>query len=226
MKLKHFELENIIDFDKSKIYSLQFEDTKYLFKMVNELVSQVGGGDGEFVLSENLKTLKIDKSIFVFTDYFNIDFNTKQVLNVVVGRLSELSVNSEYKSDFMAIKQKVNDYLKELLFDFDLPVIYDEFDEDALLKAINIHLNYSKKSLLEMILDYMEVLFQNLKISVFVFVNLKPLLNANEYELLCKHTLYNDIKVIFIDSIDKDLHYNGEISIEIDEDKCEFVKMY
>ena len=226
MKLKHFELENIIDFDKSKIYSLQFEDTKYLFKMVNELVSQVGGGDGEFVLSENLKTLKIDKSIFVFTDYFNIDFNTKQVLNVVVRRLSELSVNSEYKSDFMAIKQKVNDYLKELLFDFDLPVIYDEFDEDALLKAINIHLNYSKKSLLEMILDYMEVLFQNLKISVFVFVNLKPLLNANEYELLCKHTLYNDIKVIFIDSIDKDLHYNGEISIEIDEDKCEFVKMY
>lgn len=226
MKLKHFELENIIDFDKSKIYSLQFEDTKYLFKMVNELVSQVGGGDGEFVLSENLKTLKIDKSIFVFTDYFNIDFNTKQVLNVVVRRLSELSVNSEYKSDFMAIKQKVNDYLKELLFDFDLPVIYDEFDEDALLKAINVHLNYSKKSLLEMILDYMEVLFQNLKISVFVFVNLKPLLNANEYELLCKHTLYNDIKVIFIDSIDKDLHYNGEISIEIDEDKCEFVKMY
>ena len=77
-----------------------------------------------------------------------------------------------------------------------------------------------------MILDYMEVLFQNLKISVFVFVNLKPLLNANEYELLCKHTLYNDIKVIFIDSIDKDLHYNSEISIEIDEDKCEFVKMY
>ena len=212
MKLKHFELENIIDFDKSKIYSLQFEDVKYLFKMVNELVSQEGGGDGEFVLSENLKPLKIDKNIFVFTDYFNIDFNTKQVLNVVVRRLSELSVNSEYKSDFMAIKQKVNDYLKELLFDFDLPVIYDEFDEDALLKAINVHLNYSKKSLLEMILDYMEVLFQNLKISVFVFVNLKPLLNANEYELLCKHTLYNDIKVIFIDSIDKDLHYNGEIS--------------
>ena len=226
MKLKHFELENIIDFDKSKIYSLQFEDTKYLFKLVNELISQVGGGDGEFILNENMKTLKIEKSLFVFTDYFNIDFNTKQILNVVLKRLSELSVNSEYKCGFMNIKEEVNNYLKELLFDFDLPVIYDEFDEDALLKAINIHLNYSKKSLLEMLIDYMEVLYQNLKIGVFVFVNLKPLLNTNEYELLCKNIIYNDNKVIFIDSTNKGLHYNGEISIEIDEDKCEFVKMY
>lgn len=226
MKLKHFEFENIIDFDKANIYSLEFEDCNYLFKMANELICQVNGEYGEFVLSDNLKEVKLDKNMYVFTDYFNIDFNSKQILNVVVKRLSELSVDSEHKHTFVKIKEKISEYLKDLLFDFDMPIIYDELDEEKLLKAINVRLAYTKKSLLELLIDYLNILSNNLNLKVFTFVNLKPLLNNNDYELLCKHICYSDLKVIFIDFINTGKYANGEILIEIDADKCEFMKTY
>ncbi|MBQ8749257.1 MAG: type II-A CRISPR-associated protein Csn2 [Clostridia bacterium] len=136
MILTHFDLENKIDFHLSRFYSLNFEDVNYMFKLVKELNAMVGGDSGEFALTDNLKNFKIADSVYVFSDYFNIDFNSKQIVNTIIKKLQSVSTDSDKQYKFNSIKNVIKDYVDDLLFDIDLPIVYDEIAEDMLIKSL------------------------------------------------------------------------------------------
>lgn len=64
------------------------------------------------------------------------------------------------------------------------------------------------------------------KIKVLVFVNLKCMLDIQDFKQLCKCIEYNDMNVLFVETQKNKKFVDGEINIVIDEDKCEFVSRF
>ena len=78
--------ENKIIFKSEKINVLEIYDKKLFANFIgyiNEQCNGEGEEDNRIVLMNDSKRQKIGKNIFLLTDLFNIDFNSKKILNKI-----------------------------------------------------------------------------------------------------------------------------------------------
>ena len=68
MKLAHVLLETPIDFKEERFVSWVFEDPQIYWSFVKELIGQTQGELGNFVLSNEMKTLKLETDAQVIVD--------------------------------------------------------------------------------------------------------------------------------------------------------------
>lgn len=224
MIFRHYDFENTINFDEVKLYSINFEDGNYMYKLINELKEQIKSGHGKFLLSDNLTELNFTTSVCLITDYFNIDFNSKNILTNVLKQVQQVAIEGDKQLAFEQIKSLVDSYLKSVLFEVDYPLDFDDITEDVLLKHLNLRVNYENTSFVAMLCDYLSLIRQTSKVKVFVLVNVKLFLRNDEYDEFCKFLTCNDFNIVFINSTSKEKVYQDELIVDVDEDKCEFLK--
>ena len=159
----------------------------------------------------------------MLTDFFNLDFNSKPIYNAILKNVQRVAIESDVKPSFEEVKIKINDYIKEILYEIEFPLTYEELDVEQLFKHINLKLNYENKSFVEELCSYLSLINQLFKIEIFVLVGAKSLLDSEAYNQFCAFAEYNDYKLVFVDPMDKKVKYKSENRIEIDSDKCEFL---
>ena len=84
--------ENKIIFKSEKINVLEIYDKKLFanfISYINEQCNKEGEEDNRIVLMNDSKRQKIGKSIFLLTDLFNIDFNSKKILNKIYAVIEQ-----------------------------------------------------------------------------------------------------------------------------------------
>ena len=106
---------------------------------------------------------------------------------------------------------------------FDIPLfISNDLDIETILKGVKILVNSFDDILnnLFLLIDIEKTL--NLS-SILVFINLKQYLSNEELEELYKYSIYNDVKILLVDSqcySNKSIYEN---KLSIDKDLVEFV---
>ncbi|WP_419080568.1 type II-A CRISPR-associated protein Csn2, partial [Phascolarctobacterium succinatutens] len=73
MKLVYTELEQQLVFQENKVNVLVIEQKELFRRMIQELDKQISGEECGFVLSDNNKTIKIDKEICLILNPFALD---------------------------------------------------------------------------------------------------------------------------------------------------------
>jgi len=224
MKINVNYLDNELIISNDRVLSLEIENKNYFFRIVNEL-NDISQG----ILSESInfydkegKELNLSNKINLIIDYFNIEFNSKKVLNMLYKSIKE-SIDEETNYRINSYYNKIKNLISKSLTDYNLSLeISDEYDIDVIFKNLKISIN-SKDNLLENLFLLIDI--ENVfKIDVLlVFVNLKQYLSTNELVELYKYSLYNDVQILLIDSQSYGATIDNEKKLIIDSNLDEFL---
>lgn len=224
MNLRISYLENTIMLNNENVFVVEVENKKMFYRLVSDLY-KIKDGEllNEFYFYDNSnKEINVSNKIEVYSNFFKIDFNTKKNLTIL-NKTVLASLDDNEKTSIMNNLKKLYKTIGSCLNDIDLPLILnDEITIDDIVKLFKISFNF-KDDLLEKLLLLIDI-ERNFKINMILFfVNLKQYLNKVELEELYKFAIYNNVKLILIDSQSYGVKLNYEKKLIIDNDLVEFV---
>lgn len=223
MIMSIFGLENKITFEEGKINVLEIYNKKFFRRMIEILNSEEEAENNEIVFLDNEKRVELKKNVLVFTDLFNIDFNSKKIITKIYNELIE-SIKKRQDDELENLTIKLRNYLieeiNELPFEFN---INSELEINDLLKAFNLKIDTTCYTTIVEKIEFIINIIANLKMAtILVIPNLKVYLEKEEIIEIYKYSLYNNIKLLILENSSNEKIENYEIKNIIDKEFDEF----
>ena len=218
MKIRINGLENEIELYDNRINVIEIKNTRYFSNVIGILNDKINGLESSeiFLLDSNNEELKINKECHLVLDLFNIEYNSKNILNKIYEQI-ERNVNNNQDYEIENLLLKMRNYLiqeiNELPFEF---VMKNEIEVSELLKLFNLKIykeNY--QTILEKVEILIDILATLGAAKILIIPNLKLYLSEEELVELYKYSMYNDIKLILIERTNfNKLEYEQTITID------------
>lgn len=201
MKITIDFLDNEIELRNNTIFNIEIENKVYFYRIINELnlISKGVLSNSITFFDENNKEINLSSKVDLYIDYFNIEFSSKKIINNLYKML-KTNISEEDKVKVNKCYLKIKSILSKSFLDYNLPLtIIDEFDLDTIFKLLKVSIE-SKNNLFENLLLLIDI-NNNFKINeILIFVNLKQYLTLEELNEFYKYSLYNNVKILLIDS--------------------------
>lgn len=224
MKLKVSYIDNYIESNNESVAVVEIENRKYFYRLVKDLYSIALGDisdDISFIDNEN-KEINASNKIKLFIDFFNIELNSKKYLNDLTKYILE-NINEKNREDIINIHNRLTKVISIELNKIDLPLkISIDSSIDNIIKSMKISIT-EKDSMLDnlfLIIDLEKILRAN---KLLCFVNLKQYLSKEEIIELYKYSIYNNVRILLIDSQCYGCKLEYENKLIIDENLGEFM---
>ena len=224
MIMSIFGLNNKISLEEGNINVLEIYNKKLFYNLITILnESDNDMEDNQIVLMQNDERISIGKNVFVLTDVFNIDFNSKKILNKLYSTLIE-NVKNRQDDELENITLKLRNYLieeiNELPFEFS---IKSELELNDLLKAFELKIDTIYYTTIVEKIEFIIDIISTLKIAtILVIPNLKIYLDENELIEIYKYSIYNNVQLLIIENSNSEELLKYEIKNIIDEEFDEF----
>ena len=212
MKLKINGFDTKIDFNNENINILVIKDTR-CFSHIIEIINNIINGEESteiFLLDNEDNELNMSKEMYLVIDLFNIEYNSKKIINKLYEKISnniEKMEDIKFQNMVTNLRNYIIQEINELPFEFTMK---NEIDITEILKLYNLKIDYvNYKGILEKV-EFLIDILATLRISnILVIPNLKLYLSEEELIELYKYSLYNEIKLFLIE---KD--YTGKLKYE------------
>lgn len=224
MIMSIFGLENKIVFEEGKINVLEIYNKKLFYNLITILNENDNGQeDNQIVLFEDGIRVSIEKNVFVLTDMFNVDFNSKKITNKLYNLLAE-NIKNRQDNELENISLELRNYLieeiNELPFEFNMK---SELELSDLLKAFDLKIDTMCYTSVVEKIEFFIAIISILKIAtILVIPNLKTYLDDDELLEIYKYSIYNNVKLLVIESKSSDELLKYETKNIIDEEFDEF----
>lgn len=192
-----------IEFDENTVNILEIHNQALFTEVINNLNNQCNGEDenNSIVLMQDNERIDIKKNIYVLTDVFNIDFNSKKFLNKIYGTLVQ-NIKNKQDDELENIALKLRNYfineINELPFEFNMN---SEVEITDLIKAFDVRIDSSCYiTVLEKIEFIINLLAEFDLAKVLVIPNLKTFLQEEDLLELYKYSIYNNIKLLILEN--------------------------
>lgn len=224
MKINIDYIDNEIITTDDTVFNIEIENKTYFYRLISEFNAIA---NGELVENINFvdkynNELTLLNRIDLYIDYFNIDFNSKKVINSLYKMLKN-NLNEENKIKINNYYSKIKNILSKTFIDYNLSlVINDEFDLEMLFKMLKVSIK-NKDNLFDnllLLIDINSIFNIN---ELLVFINLKQYLTNEELKEFYKYSLYNNVKIILIDSQSYGTANEYEKKLIIDNNLDEFL---
>lgn len=226
MIMSIFGFENKIIFTEDEINILEIYDKKLFtnfINCINEQCNHIADEDNKIVLMQDDERLKIDRYVYLLTDVFNIDFNSKKIVNKIYTILSQ-NLKNRQDDELENITLKLRNYLieeiNELPFEFN---IESEIEINDLLKCFNVVIDTSYYNSIVEKIEYIINILSTLNIAdILIIPNLKTFLSEEELLEIYKYTIYNNVRLLLIENSHSEKILKYENKNIIDENFDEF----
>jgi CRISPR type II-A-associated protein Csn2 len=224
-QLAYYHLEGMLPLDGVTKYCLAIEDPHEFYKVVDMLNRQVSSEEEGFVLSESTtaKVLSLKDHSDILIDYFNMDFNDRKIKNLLYSR-----VEDDIKhSDLSSLYQKLVDSYRELIdgviqkCDVMTSASEESIGIQDYLKLSDLKILEQYNSPLEMIMNYIDIIYKLRNIDILFLVNIREILNDEELKQLFLQCSYMKLSVITIEKSKPKVKMPDEKVILIDSDLCQ-----
>lgn len=221
MKLVHPDYEFSFDLKEGVHYQLIIEQPEILRNYITELLLQIDGEDGAFILSKGNEELEISKNIDIITDVFKMDPIDKKVTTKITNMIKNF-ITSEIMFEKTAfLTTEIESYAIKLVEEFPYAISYDGIDISNLIKLMNLHPTASFDSLIEKIVERMKLLHEICDISIFILLNAFSYFSEEEISNLIEEANLEKHNLIFIENTQRQNQKLGLTKIIIDKDGCE-----
>lgn len=220
MKLVYTELEQQLVFQENKVNVLVIEQKELFRRMIQELDKQISGEECGFVLSDNNKTIKIDKEICLILNPFALDINSRKALIGLYNELGKLGLNEENYLKTCSLKGQIAEYIYDLLNQVDYALKFqDDFNLQSMFKALEVEFEAGEGNFLEGLVYFLDVCSNFQKVKILTFVNLKTYLMSEELHEFYKEAFYRKIQLLLLENNIGDELAEEAVSI-VDADLC------
>lgn len=216
--LKHYNWNHQIDFEDGSITHLFIENPVTLRKYIAELIQQIKGEEGDFVLSKDTKEIPISKNLAIIPDIVNIILEEKKINTQINKDLLHVSQSSSHQQASFTIISAIEKYAETLLEDCCYSIDFEDIDESKIIKMLNFHITTDFEDTASTLLEYLNTTHDILNISNFVILNASTYFSKEELTILEAEITSEKHNILFIDRFN---HYDLKNSIIIDSDNCE-----
>lgn len=223
MNLVNAEYGIDIKLSDEYINELLIENPDSFTMIVSQLYQGCNGKECEWILSENDRILKLDKTCEFVDNPLQIDFNNKKIQNRLYSEMLETcnGLVLEKSAINYNIVQHLEKVINSLPYEY---VAYDiEFDWTNLFKMYNVRIEVDDSTLLETLVEYIRVLSFLCQMKVVVFLNLRSYLDIKSITELHKMAMYYKISILLIESCEREKLPDSKTVI-IDKDNCLILK--
>ena len=219
MRLVNIDLGLNILFEENIIYELIIENPKVMAESLSMLSQQLKGEDGAFVLSENNKILKIEKTAEMIIDFFGFTINDRKIIARLYSVMNDLA--KEMFIEQGEINQKIVNALDRITMNLGYgDVQYDlDLKWENLFKCYDVKLPERYDNLIEKLTEYIKALTAFTDVKVLILVNVRDYLTQEEMGFLYKAVNYNKMSLLMVESKES-LAYSGEKRYIVDKDRC------
>lgn len=214
-----------IKIQENEVNVLCIENHDAYAYIIKNLWQQINGGEGELILSEGEKELKISKNMELITNPFAVDCNDKKILNKLYIDLAE-NIKENYVVEMSGINAQIVNLLDEVMSDVSYPLTSNiELDSIGLFKLYGIQMDMEKDDYISYLLGYMKLKHRICKVKIFVILDLKNYMDDTMIQELYKNLFYAKIFLIVISGYEYEKHLECEKTLILDKDLC-IIKPY
>ncbi len=224
MNLKINYFDNNIKIENNYIQVIEIENKKTFYRLVSDLykIKNDEKLDEVFFYDDNNQEINMYNKVDLYVNFFDIDLNSKKNLNVLNKNIIN-SLTDNVKEEILNNFKKLAKSFTKILSDIDLPLsLNDNITVDDIIKLLKISINKTDDLLsnLLLIIDLEKVLKIN---EILFFINLKQYLSQEELIEFYKYAIYNEIKIVLVDSQSYGIKLGYEKKLIIDVNLDEFV---
>ena len=220
MIIAHPSLEHTVCIEDGSINVLVIEHPGMLCRYVEELKLQSHGQSGRFSLYDGVKCVSLNNIVKVIVDPFALDLNSKEILSPIYSKLSAMSNDENHYDNFADLSGRIVNFISDLTLDLGISMDCDGCSGNELIKMTSPKLLPLGDTLLERIVEYLDLSSEFSKVELYVFVNLNTYLTKTELNDLYQHITYHKINTLFLESKYEDIICNEHLII-VDYDLCE-----
>lgn len=229
MKMKLFGFNNEIVFTDSHVNILEISNINFFQKVVKDFNDFYNGtkDDNEIVLIDDEgKSLNMSKNIMTIIDVFNIDFNSKKILNKLYEKISrnirlESSINEEYNNSIQNVIRFIRNIVNDLSFDYEMKEVLQPEDILKIL-SLKIDTNYYE-TLQEKIFFLFDIISEFNLTNILIIPNLKTFIDSDDIIEIYKYAKIKKINLLLIEKGISEKILSYEKKILIDEEYDDFL---
>lgn len=210
-----------ICFKENYVNTLIIENPDAFRFILSSLYNQCNGNDGSLILSEEDKILKISKEIELITNIFEVDCNSRKLINAVYKELNEMIYEVKYE-EVSKLNGQIIDSLEDFFSLTPLPLEFDlDLDLSNLFKIYKtrVYIDDEKDSL-SYLFDYLKLMHDVCKVEIFVILNLKSYFDKNELDMFIRNLNYEKIHLLILEGVESPNSLDNEIKLILDKDLC------
>ena len=224
MNLKVNYFENNICLNNENIQVIEIENKKIFYRLVSNLFLIKNGEklNELYFYNDKNEELNIGNRVEVYVNFFEFDLNSKKNINSLQKKINN-DLTEESKNELYNNFKKLCKSFGKILNEIDLPIVLnDNFSIEEIIKLFKFSVKSNNDLLnnLLLLIDIEKILNLN---EILFFVNLKQFLTKGELLEFYKYSIYNNIKIILIDSQSYGTTIDYEKKLIIDNDLEEFV---
>jgi len=227
---KHKDWENFFELDVQRINVLIVESKTTLWRCLTELLSQINGEMGDFYLLKNFEEQSIAKFCCIETDIFGLNLNSKKLQTALIKKCAERANSPEFAEKLKNISDKLYRFCLNVCQDVGYSIeIDDSIDVAVLFKIFSVSFKESFESLLDKLIEYINITAEFLKTKVCFFLFLSKLLTPLELDTLFEHCKYQGITLILVEDEYPKFLKNTMMNFQaliIDKDDFEIVRNF
>lgn len=206
MKLRINGFENEIKLNNESINILQISNPQcftHIIEIINQKINGIETNE-IFLLDEQEKDLNLNKESYLIFDLYNIEYNTKKILNKIYEIISN-NIENAQELEIEKLSLKIRNYIiqeiNELPFEF---IMKRELSIQEILKLYDLKIDSANYTSILERLEILIDLLATLKIAkILIIPNLKTYLSDKELLELYKYSLYNNINLLIIERENK-----------------------
>ena len=224
MNLKINYFDNNIKIENDYVQVIEIENKKTFYRLVSDLykIKNDEKLDEVFFYDDNNQEINMYNKVDLYVNFFDIDLNSKKNLNALNKNIIN-SLTDNVKEEILNNFKKLAKSFTKILSDIDLPLsLNDNITVEDIIKLLKISINKTDELLnnLLLIIDLEKVLKMN---EILFFINLKQYLSQEELIEFYKYAIYNEIKIVLVDSQSYGIKLDYEKKLIIDTNLDEFV---
>lgn len=219
MKLTNSKYNFEFEFKENQAYSLVIENPESMSDIIGSLFAAISGEENDFVLWEGTKQLSLDKYSEIIMDFFNIDFNSKKIINALYSGLNNIMEDEDITKAL--INKNIVDALEIAL----LKVPYEsisynlDFEWKDLFKFYNVRIDSECNTLEEKLIEYIKLIVDFCGKRLLVLVNAHGYLSRDSIRNIHEMAFYEKMNVLMIENHEYEQETYEKIVI-IDKDNC------
>ena len=219
MKLAIPFLDEAIEFNDDCLNTLVIEEQRAFRHIVQDIVNQTSGEEGESILSDNGKICLFSKRCEILSTFIPFEMNKKSIINHVLAVMERTALDEENFIRSQELLAQIEAFVYDLSLECDCELEFSKINIPSLLKTIGVAVKEEYDSLIEKIVDYMQMLCGFMGDMLFVTVNMRSYFTDDEISLFSDTVIGHKINVLMIENQEYPL-LQQEKRIIIDKDIC------
>lgn len=208
-----------LTFQENKTNVLIIEEQKMYTDFLNRIMQQQNGIDSGMSAYEEEKKINFSKEVMIVHSPLLIELNGNRVQKFLYNEL-QITTNEFLYNMKEKLNSSIVEYLDSLAEKIPYPIKFDlDMDMNLLYKHYNVGFNYEEKTLLEKVLNFIQLEKILCNTKMIIFVNLKAFFTSEQIVEIYRQAFYNKIQLLMVENVESYCLAEEKYYI-IDKDKC------